>query len=182
MSNYTNLTSENINRATVFFNNTIGQTIYEHQQNTLTIKQIIQECEKDINSQPPIIDPSSSYTPYWVILMGYNHNFYSLISTKEPEQIDLELFLKLGESYPQMNASIEVFNNIDNDSDGLVSFNQLIEYYKIPPKIIPQISLGKQWCEYLKQQENLTDDTQITLSEFLYYNNKYFNTMTFWPN
>jgi hypothetical protein len=154
---------------TIEFFNTLPLT----SENKVKIGDIIQAC-LDYAATLIVIDPSVPTTPDWTFQLqmtkGYNNNF----------EITKEEFLELGELIQELNASESRFEEIDENNDNVITYEQLLEAYKKPPRLIPQTSVGAIWLEMLKEKESLTDETEITVYELINYESVYQITH-WWP-
>lgn len=140
----------------------------------VTIQQMILAC-KQANEQNQSFDPRTSVVPNLI----YELQQYAKLLTTQ-SIISLDDFLLYNNDFPELNATSEVFDMIDIDSDGYISFSELMNHYRTPPQPIITLSSGEIWLENLKQNEMLTDNTELTLDNFLSYQEKY-NTTRYWP-
>jgi Ca2+-binding EF-hand superfamily protein len=153
---------------TQFFN-----TLSLNSNGKVKVKDIIKACV-DYAETLIVINPSIPTVPNWINQLQMENG---LISNSE---VSKEKFLELNDSFSELNSSESRFSEIDEDNDGIITFEQLLEAYRLPPHRIPQTSSGAMFLEMLKEKENLTDETEISLEEFLSFENKY-PIMHSWP-
>ncbi len=164
---YPNLSEGQIENTTAFFN-----SLDQNNTGFVTIAAICARCDDHYN-QLVVIDETAEKYPSWIWTLQIT-NGYNMTS-----EITSEEYLDLGETFTELNATTERFEEIDVDQDGIITFSELLEAYKLPPVYIPQISPTHYWIENLKEQEDLIDETNLTLSDLLFYENKY-NTTHIW--
>lgn len=140
----------------------------------VTIGQFKLVC-RDANLQQKLYDPRTCVTQPWVYEMMYSKGL-GINSSLSYNQL-----LEYTEDFPQLGSIEELYTQLKRDSETEpILFNELCDYYKTEAEQIVVKSSGESWFDTLKQNENLTDDTELTLSELLEYEEKY-NTTRYWP-
>lgn len=148
-------------------------TLPKNDQNKTTFGEILNACNSYFSSII-VIDPSVPVIPNWI----WNLQMQNALQTDT--QISQEQFLEFNNTFPELNASIEKFSEIDSDADQIITFEELLNAYKNPPTIIPQNHSTLNWLENLKNEENLIESSEISLDDLLQFEEKY-NTMHYWP-
>jgi hypothetical protein len=88
-----------------------------------------------------------------------------------------EEYISLQEKYPKL---CDAFAAIDTNQSGSVLGSQLISHYQPQPTANPPVPTSSFWLEHVKEQEGLTDESTLTLDEFLTLENTY-NFTRYWP-
>ena len=159
---YPNLSEATIEHSTAFFNQ-----VDSNNDGLVSIGEIYQVCY-DYASQNP------SYTPAAPAFMP---NIF-LMENKTAESLFTQAeYLSLQASYPLLTDDFSV---IDSDSNGSVLGSELITHYEPQPQMSPIIPTSSFWLEHIKEQEDLTDASEISLEQFLTFENSY-NFTRYWP-
>lgn len=160
MSTYTNLTQDIIDRTTAFFN-----TIDVNGSGSITIQQIIDSCIQDtIKSYNRLIPP-------WLSQLSQDYTPTSIISEEDyntKRETTLDLFLN--------------FSEIDTDQNNQITFQQLYDKYLdiLSPLPIDHYYPSKIFIDLIKSDNNLTNESAITLEQLLTYENQH-NVTRYWP-
>jgi Ca2+-binding EF-hand superfamily protein len=160
MSTYTNLTQDIIDRTTAFFN-----TIDVNGSGSITIQQIIDSCIQDtIKSYKRLIPP-------WLSQLSEDYTPTSMISEQDyntKRETTQDLFLN--------------FSEIDTDQNNQITFQQLYDKYLdlLSPLPIDHYYPSKIFIELIKSDNNLTNESSITLEQLLSYENQH-NVTRYWP-
>jgi len=160
MSTYTNLTQDIIDRTTAFFN-----TIDVNGSGSITIQQIIDSCIQDI------IKSYNRLIPPWLSQLSQDYTPTSIISEEDyntKKETTLDLFLN--------------FSEIDTDQNNQITFQQLYDKYLdiLSPLPIDHYYPSKIFIDLIKSDNNLTNESSITLEQLLTYENQH-NVTRYWP-
>lgn len=159
--NYNNLNENDITRSTAFFNQ-----IDTDNNGLVTLKQIYDACYADAINNSSYLAPGPNFIT--TILSMENFTTESTISQEQYENL-------------QKTWSIftDNFNIINTNNDGFITTTELENHYNQPTEFTNQ-PISYHWLKTVKTAENLTDESQITLQDFLHYQDMY-NTIRYWP-
>lgn len=152
---YPNLSEAVIERSTTFFNQ-----LDTDNDGLIKIEDISQACDAFTSKHPSYKPAKSPFVPS--IFMAENLTLESPICS--------ETYQSLQEKYPELCGS---YNEIDTNSSGNIACCDLITFYEPQPTVIESSSCSHYWIEYIKEHENLTDTSTITLEQFLTFQNDY---------
>jgi Ca2+-binding EF-hand superfamily protein len=165
ITDYPNLTQDQINSSTEFF-----QKIDTQSTGQVTIQQIIDAC----------LQFSYQFRPtanlYWFTSL---QNKNDLLDNSE---ITEALYDEYKTTFPELNA---LFSDIDTETTGTITFLQLKTYYinleqsRLDAQYVPTYT-SQDFINLIKTEKNLTDDSSITLQQMLSYENE-FNITRCWP-
>lgn len=158
---YPNLPQHIIDHSTTFFTQ-----VDTDNDGSVTLKQIDDVCLAYASQHPSYTPAASPFVPS--ILMSENKSYESTFTQAEYESLQ--------SNYPALTDS---FASIDTNSTGSLLGSDLVSYYQPQPQIIPPVSTAKYWIEHVKEQENLSDESNITLEQFLSLQNTYNFTRSF---
>ena len=171
MTSYTNLDQSQIDTTTSFFNK-----LDTNLSGIVSIQQIIDACYNDAASKVQL------QIPQWLVNISLEYTPESIITQQEydakkeyntipiPGQVQTL-------SYPELTLD---FSDIDTDNDGQITFQQLYDKYT---NLVPTPQLfytSQSFIDLIKTEYNLTNESTITLEQFLTYENDH-NITRYWP-
>jgi|Laugrespbdmm15dd_1035085.scaffolds.fasta_scaffold00484_2 hypothetical protein len=160
MSTYANLTQDLIDRTTAFFN-----TIDTNNTGSITIQQIIDSCIQDT------INSYNRFVPPWLSQLSQDYTPTSIISKED--------YNTKKETMPDLFLN---FSEIDIDQNDEITFQQLYDKYLdlLSPLPTEHYYPSKIFIELIKSENNLTNESSITLEQLLTYENQN-NVTRYWP-
>lgn len=167
--NHLSLTQSQIESTNLFFSQ-----VDTTNSGKVTIRQLKLACSNS-NSQENIYDHTTSLTQSWVYELMYSKGLGVNSSLTYNE------LLEYTNDFPQLGSIDQLYNQLKRDPQSEpILFNELCENFKTEPEKIIIKSSGESWLDTLKENENLTDDSELTLVELLEFEEKY-NTTRYWP-
>jgi Ca2+-binding EF-hand superfamily protein len=163
MAEYPNLNQQQIDITTTFFTQ-----VDTNNDGQVSIAEIKQACYNDAAKSPSYV-PATGSSPLGPIKMIEN--------IKDEAPFTESEYAELQQKYPELSSN---FVDIDTDSDGIISLQELENHYLPKPVQLPITYVSEGWIENLKANENLEDASLLTLPQLLSYENQY-NTMRYWP-
>lgn len=162
------LSEEQIQLSTLFFSQV--DTVNSGKVSILKFK----EACNQTNSFNKTYDPTTSIVPQWLYDLMYSKgiNTNSLVS--------YEQFVEYSQEFQQLGSVDSLYNNLNLDKTQSIIFKELFTYFKTEPEEIVIKFSGEAWFDNLCLNENLTDDTELTLEQLLQFEEKY-NTTRYWP-
>lgn len=152
---YPNLSEAIIEHSTTFFNQLDTDT-----NGLITIGDIARVCDEFAARHPSYKPAGSPFVPS--IFMMENLNIENTLSQETYESLQIK--------YPELSDS---FYQIDTNSTGNILCSELSTHYEPQPTVIEATSPSHYWIEHVKEHENLTDVSTITLEQFLTFQNDY---------
>jgi hypothetical protein len=163
--NLPNLSEAIIAHSTTFFNQV--DALDGLNDELVSLQQIHDVCYAYAAQHPSYKPAESPFVPS--ILMTENKSAEDSFTQAEYEALQ--------SSHPELTDS---FALIDTNSTGSILGSALITYYQPQPQIIPVTATSHFWLEHIKEYENLTDASTITLEQFLTLQDTY-NLTRYFP-
>lgn len=146
---YSNLSKAMVQRSTTFFSQ-----IDTDSDGLVSLKEIHDACYAFAAQHPSYAPPQPAFVPD--ILTTENKTSEDTFSQAEYEALQ--------SSHPELTDS---FALIDTNSTGSILGSDLVAHYEPQPEVIPITATSHFWLEHIKEEENLTDESTITLEQFL---------------
>jgi Ca2+-binding EF-hand superfamily protein len=157
---YPNLSEAMVQRSTTFFSQTDTNN-----DGLVSLKEINDVCYAHAAQHPSYAPPQPPFVP--TILTTENKTSEDTFSQAEYEALQV--------TYPSLT---DAFNTIDTNSTGSILGSDLVAHYEPQPEVIIT-AISQFWLEHIKEEENLTDESTITLEQFLTLQNTYNMTRYF---
>jgi len=161
---YPNLSESIIERSTAFFNQV--DAVDGLDDGLVSLQQIYDVCYAHAAQHPSFKPADPPFVPF--ILTTENKTSQDSFTQAEYEALQTK--------YPELTDS---FSLIDINSTGSILGSDLVAYYEPQPQPIVNVT-SSSWLEHIKEHENLTDSSQLTLEQFLTFENTY-NFTRYWP-
>lgn len=159
---YPNLNPDEINRSTIFFN-----LVDTNNDGLISLQEIYDACYTDAVNTGSYLPPGPNFIATIITL----ENFTNESSITQQQYENLQAI------WPILS---DAFSLIDTNNDGFITTTELQNHYDQVSEFTNK-PISYHWLKTIKTAENLTDESQLTLEQFLHYQDMY-NTIRYWPN